>query len=125
MFKPQSLADTYCLTNLQEATLNAVKKKNRSTFVPSNNRYGQASNNSFHKPLLPTPNTNVPAKPNTPYAGNNRRLSQKEYAEKRANNLCFFCDQKYFPGHKCSGQLYSVVLVLDLENEGGVIFGDR
>ncbi|GJT64354.1 hypothetical protein Tco_1015834 [Tanacetum coccineum] len=28
-FKPKTLADAYCLTNLQEATLNAVKKKNR------------------------------------------------------------------------------------------------
>ena len=29
MFKPKSLADAYSLTNLQEATLNAIKKKNR------------------------------------------------------------------------------------------------
>ncbi|GKD40714.1 hypothetical protein Tco_1260921 [Tanacetum coccineum] len=28
MFKPRKLADAYCLTNLQEATLDAVKKKN-------------------------------------------------------------------------------------------------
>nr|GEY98038.1 putative reverse transcriptase [Tanacetum cinerariifolium] len=33
MFKPQTLADAYCLTNLQEATLNAVKMKGRSAFV--------------------------------------------------------------------------------------------
>ena len=125
MFKPKTLADTYCLTNLQEATLNAVKKKSRSTFVPSNNRYGQSSNSSFHNSLLPTPNTNVSDKPNTPQAGNNRRLSKKEYAEKRANNLCLFCDQKYFHVHKCSGQLYFVVLVPDLENEGVSFFGDR
>ncbi|GJW60253.1 hypothetical protein Tco_0109588 [Tanacetum coccineum] len=29
MFKPRKLDDAYCLTNLQETTLNAVKKKNR------------------------------------------------------------------------------------------------
>ncbi|GKD06163.1 putative mitochondrial protein [Tanacetum coccineum] len=28
MFRPKTLVDAYCLTNLQEATLNAVKKKN-------------------------------------------------------------------------------------------------
>ncbi|GJU79674.1 hypothetical protein Tco_1282039 [Tanacetum coccineum] len=31
MFKPRRLADAYCLTNMQEATLNTVKKKNKYT----------------------------------------------------------------------------------------------
>nr|GEU48888.1 hypothetical protein [Tanacetum cinerariifolium] len=38
MFKPKTLAGAYCLTNLQEATLNAVKKKGRSAFVPNQSR---------------------------------------------------------------------------------------
>ncbi|GKB45047.1 hypothetical protein Tco_0889989 [Tanacetum coccineum] len=99
MFKPKTLADAYCLTNLQEATLNVVKKKSKSTFTPSNSRYNNSSSSTF-KPLLTTPNTvsgTVNAKPNTLVAGQNRRLSQKEYAEKRAQNLCFYCDQKYVP----------------------------
>nr|GEX94922.1 gypsy/Ty3 retroelement polyprotein [Tanacetum cinerariifolium] len=36
MFKPQSLTDAYCLTNLQEATLNAVKKKSNMQFSAKN-----------------------------------------------------------------------------------------
>ncbi|GKE19783.1 reverse transcriptase, partial [Tanacetum coccineum] len=35
MFKHQTLADAYCLTNLQEATLNAVKKNNKVQFGTS------------------------------------------------------------------------------------------
>ena len=31
-----------------------------------------------------------------------RPLSSREVDERRANNLCFYCDEKYFPGHKCS-----------------------
>nr|GEV15378.1 uncharacterized mitochondrial protein AtMg00810-like [Tanacetum cinerariifolium] len=38
MFKPKTLTDAYCLTNLQEATLNAIKEKGRSAFVPNNSR---------------------------------------------------------------------------------------
>ncbi|XP_070008752.1 uncharacterized protein [Nicotiana sylvestris] len=36
--------------------------------------------------------------------------------EKRQKGLCFFCDEKLFPGHKCSGskQLY----LLEVEEEG-------
>ena len=119
MFKPQTLAYAYCLTNLQEATLEAVKKKNRSGYSGGHSRFASNScQNSYSKPLLPTPTpvTNtVRPKPNTHVGGNNRRLTQKEYAEKRANNLCFYCDEKYVPGHKCSGQLYSLVVMPEVD----------
>ncbi|GKD63927.1 putative mitochondrial protein [Tanacetum coccineum] len=121
MFKPQTLADAYYLANLQETTLNAVKKKGRNAFVPNQSRYSNGSNSTYQKPLLATPTSstnNATVKPNTPVTTPNRRLSQKEYAEKRANNLCFFYDQKYVPRHKCSGQLYSLVLVPEIESEG-------
>nr|GFA67962.1 hypothetical protein [Tanacetum cinerariifolium] len=94
MFKPKTLADTYCLINLQEATLNAVKKKRRSDFFLNQSRYSHGSNSTYQNPLLTTPTistNNTTVKPNTPVTSANRRLSQKEYAEKRANNL--FCDQ--------------------------------
>ncbi|GJS94473.1 reverse transcriptase [Tanacetum coccineum] len=93
MFKPKTLADAYCLTNLQEATLNAVKKKGRSAFVPNQLRYSNGSNSTYQKPLLTTPTSstnNTTVKPNTPYV----------------------------PGHKCSGQLYSIVFVPEMESEG-------
>ncbi|GJT35646.1 retrotransposable element Tf2 [Tanacetum coccineum] len=44
-------------------------------------------------------------------------MTQKEYQEKRAQNLCFYCDQKYTSGHKCNGQLFSIVLLADKEWE--------
>ncbi|GKD51758.1 hypothetical protein Tco_1280734 [Tanacetum coccineum] len=42
-------------------------------------------------------------------------MTQKEYQEKRAQNLCFYCDQKYTASHKYSGQLYSIVHLADEE----------
>nr|GEY11181.1 hypothetical protein [Tanacetum cinerariifolium] len=44
-----------------------------------------------------------------------RRLSQKEYEEKRSKNLCFYCDQKYVPCHTCSGLLFSIEFLADDE----------
>nr|GEV10948.1 hypothetical protein [Tanacetum cinerariifolium] len=32
-------------------------------------------------------------------------------AEKWAKLLCFYCDQRYSPGHKCSGRMYSLELI--------------
>ncbi|GJT48766.1 hypothetical protein Tco_0974923 [Tanacetum coccineum] len=115
MFKPKTLSDAYCLKILQEATLNAVKKKNKSVFGTNNTRFGnEMVGNSFQKTLLSLPNipnNNVNPKPNTTMGRNNRKLTQKEYEEKRAQNLCFYCDHKYVPGHKGSGQLYSLVVL--------------
>ncbi|GKB64233.1 glycoside hydrolase, catalytic domain-containing protein [Tanacetum coccineum] len=45
-----------------------------------------------------------------------KQLTQKEYDEKRSKYLCFYYDQKYVPRHKCTGQLYSVILA-DNEEE--------
>jgi len=42
-------------------------------------------------------------------------LTSKEINEKRANNLCFFCDAKYYPGHKCTGQVYRLEMVEEEE----------
>ncbi|GJV36581.1 reverse transcriptase [Tanacetum coccineum] len=95
--------------------------------------------NKTYTPLLTTPkhptstnrNTTYHAKPpttqlalpstllkktsttmNTPQK---RQLIQKEYEEKKSKNVCFYYDQKYVPGHKCSGQLFSIIVLADDE----------
>nr|GEX01391.1 retrovirus-related Pol polyprotein from transposon 297 family [Tanacetum cinerariifolium] len=40
-------------------------------------------------------------------------MTQKEIADKRAKNLCFYCDEKFVPGHKCSGQLFLLQICAD------------
>ncbi|PWA89970.1 hypothetical protein CTI12_AA060100 [Artemisia annua] len=67
--------------------------------------------NTGPKPMaLPAPNVNWRNKTtnNTQNAPFRRQLSQKELEEKRAKNQCFYCDQRYTPGHKCNGQVYSL-----------------
>nr|GEU61595.1 putative polyprotein [Tanacetum cinerariifolium] len=81
------------LASLQEATVAMIKQKNT--------------------PLLPTPrpvsNWNTQNKyPSSETSGQKKLLSQKEFAEKRAKNLCFYCDKKYVPGHKCEGQMFAL-----------------
>ncbi|GJZ78004.1 hypothetical protein Tco_0642676 [Tanacetum coccineum] len=114
MFKPRTLTDAYCLTNLQEATLNALKKKNRIVFNggSSTSIRFNAQGTTLSKPLLPLPQASSVQAPKT----NRKQLTQKEYQEKRANNLCFYFDQKYTPSHKCSGKMYSLK-VLAIEDD--------
>ncbi|GKE34709.1 reverse transcriptase, partial [Tanacetum coccineum] len=110
MFKPTSLSDAFCLAKLQEA--NNFVTRGRPTPVqtvsknvvsnPYNRGGGSVSKNVVTMPVQ----TNI-AMPNRPF----KRLSKKEMEEKRAKQLCFYCDQKYVPGHKCSGQLFSLEVI--------------
>ena len=50
-----------------------------------------------------------------------RALCPKEIDEKRAKNPLFFCDEKYFPSHKCKAQVYKLEIVEGTRKEGGKI----
>ena len=41
----------------------------------------------------------------------------KEIEEKRAKNLCFFYDDKYHPGHKCTFQVCRLEIMEEAEEE--------
>ncbi|GKB74330.1 putative mitochondrial protein [Tanacetum coccineum] len=107
----------------------------QQTIVASKNR---------RAPLLSTPKTsivntnvtrnrgnwvknNTPAQssttvPNRPF----KRLTQQELEEKRAKHLCFYCDQKYMPRHKCSGQVFSLEVVgVDVEEDGDLLLTEE
>nr|GEV07765.1 hypothetical protein [Tanacetum cinerariifolium] len=65
-------------------------------------------------PLLPLPSANSISNPNPTTALKSpvrKYLTQKEYEEIRAKNLCFYCDKKFVPGHKCKGQLFALVVL--------------
>ncbi|GJR97210.1 hypothetical protein Tco_0269384 [Tanacetum coccineum] len=111
MFKPKTLSDEYCLTNLQEATLEAIKKKNNPLGSQLVGGFGMRSDSgsSNKPPLLPFPSANSSLKPNPATALKSpirKQLTQKEYEEKRAKNLCFYYDKKFVPGHKCESIAY-------------------
>jgi len=44
-------------------------------------------------------------------------LSNKKIEKRRAMTLCFFCEKKYFPRHKCSAQVYRLEVSNDKEGE--------
>jgi len=32
--------------------------------------------------------------------------------------MCFFCDEKYYPGHKCASQVYGLEILEEMEGDG-------
>nr|GEX49252.1 EamA domain, WAT1-related protein [Tanacetum cinerariifolium] len=116
MFKPRSLEDAFSLSSLQETTLALVKqmynpiistpRTTTSTFVNRNVSYPTKNTSTL---ALPAPISQTITKSNPVFGGRPRKmLSQKEYDEKRLKNQCFYCDQKYTPGHKCEEQMFTI-----------------
>ncbi|GKB92263.1 retrovirus-related pol polyprotein from transposon 17.6 [Tanacetum coccineum] len=110
MFKITNLTDVYAMAKMQEATNAIIKPRYNSSLLPT----PKFVSNSVSKTLnAPAKSTNVNGiNQNVSRTRGNRlyRLTQKELEEK-GGNQSFYCDQKYFPGHKCSGQLHSLEVV--------------
>jgi len=130
MFRPSTLHDGYCLAKLLETTLASIAKRTKplleqgppitkgigSKFGSSPHAWNSASHrtgptvSSYRSPAVSsTGSTSSKAKTG------GRTLSSKEIDERRAKNLCFFCEEKYFPGHKCSAQVHRLEVI---EEEG-------
>lgn len=83
--------------------------------VPPNSTNSTVS--PYSKPLLsqmsqkPLVESQVPTPQNTQNKSIPlKQLSRSEYEEKRRNNQCFFCNEKYVPGHKCrDNKLYMLI----------------
>ncbi|GKC34011.1 hypothetical protein Tco_1046395 [Tanacetum coccineum] len=114
-FGPLTLAYAFSLANFQEASLAVIKQRNiRLLPTPRFNTNSYANKNVAYpnKATIVTtspPTTQVITKYSAlPSPAPRKMLSQKEFAEKRAKNQCFYCDKKYVPGHKCEGQVFTL-----------------
>ncbi|KAL4341599.1 hypothetical protein GQ457_08G014550 [Hibiscus cannabinus] len=88
MFKPKTLKDVVSLARMREEQLTRQRKLQRPT------HFGTESS-------LPTkPNTTLPMK----------RLTWSEMQKRRAQGLCFNCDEKFTTSHRCRG---SQLLILE------------
>lgn len=123
MFNPKTLTDTYLLAKLQEATLNAAKKKFRPLLPTPSHKFGSNhvandSSSYAHKPFPAIQPPNLPPK-SSPVLTNvvpRRQMSQKEFDEKRAKNWCFYCE-RYTPVHNCRGKMFALEVLAPEEME--------
>nr|XP_033514864.1 uncharacterized protein LOC117279428 [Nicotiana tomentosiformis] len=90
---------------MQEAYLSAIRQTTgQSTYINPPKKYMESK--GYDKLILHNPSTSKVHR---------WRLSPEEMNEKRAQGLCFFCDERYTIGHKCKNakQLY----LLELEEQ--------
>ena len=138
MFRPDHLHDAYCLAKLQEATLASIARKakpilDKPPMAARSLPYREPSRRFGTSSFGNTPYQRSPAR--SSMTGNasgmgsvgssvgsvtskpRRMMTSKEINEKRANGICFFCDEKYYPGHKCNSQVYRLEFVEDEDIE--------
>ncbi|GJY88666.1 retrotransposable element Tf2 [Tanacetum coccineum] len=117
MFRPRTLADAFSLSNFQETALAWTKQRYTPLLLTPRTAYENMNTTYLAKPIttaLALPNTQTITKyPATTTNPPKKWLTQKEIGDKRAKGLCFYCDQKYMSGHKCSGQMFVLEVILD------------
>lgn len=84
MFNPKSLKEAISLSRMRDEQLTHQRKITRP--------FNRSSSDS------PTPTKFKTASPM-------KRLTWDEMQKRRAQGLCFSCDEKFTPGHKCRGPL--------------------
>ncbi|GKF58084.1 hypothetical protein Tco_0171621, partial [Tanacetum coccineum] len=112
MFQGTTLSETYGLTRMPEATNAILKRRYNIPLLPT----PKQSTTTYASKAVTTPVKSNSVGQISVYVTRNwvhkpYRLTQKELEDKRAKGQCFYCDQKYEPGHKCSGQLHSIEVI--------------
>ncbi|KAK4426902.1 hypothetical protein Salat_1459000 [Sesamum alatum] len=130
MFKPKTMQEVISLARLQEQAFKLSSSSRNSSSLNNHKSFSH-----FSRPLAVTPPSKPPVpNPSTSYTSNrftqipphrianpnhkpilqSRRMSPQEMDEKRSKGLCYWCDDKYTPGHQCSKrkQIY-IMEVLD------------
>ncbi|KAJ8448024.1 hypothetical protein Cgig2_028900 [Carnegiea gigantea] len=115
---PETLQNAISLARLQEEAMDVEKEAGKGPYKPAlTNRPPLLS------PPRPAflPHSNMPsaaasasgtvARPFSQTFKNTRVISAAERAEKNAKGLCYFCDQPYERGHKCSNKKTQLFLV--------------
>ncbi|KAG2666849.1 hypothetical protein I3843_15G081700 [Carya illinoinensis] len=103
MFDPTSLMAAYGLAKIQEEKVLLYKKHNQR---PSTNSYTEPAIFKS-KTLYQTPQqlTQTPSKPANTTSSNAivpvQKISQNQMKERREKGLCYHCDSKWNPGHRC------------------------
>ncbi|CAM8985355.1 unnamed protein product [Rhodiola kirilowii] len=95
MFNPTTLHQAMGLARLAEQKIHSFRPR---TFAPR---------------LIPQPLALLPAPPvaqPAPTGLSIKRLTPVEMAARREKGLCFNCDDKYTPGHKCRPRFQSLVM---------------
>ena len=124
MFNPKKLQDAYSLAKLQDALKNDPSKPGYMPRKEMANRLGEVQNvGAAFKNFSPSvTHSNGLSSKGTSLSTVPRRtlnLTPKQLEEKRQKNQCFWCEEKFVPGHRCKNRQIYLLTVEDADEEMG------
>ncbi|XP_027337502.1 uncharacterized protein LOC113851229 [Abrus precatorius] len=101
--QPLTFTQAAALAKLQEDKFHDLHKGSRNHF--------SFSPPSFSSTPSPLPSTGRPLPPllPTPPRTNYKKLTHEEMLSRREKGLCYNCDEKFHPGHKCKARFFLLV----------------
>ncbi|KAM6583243.1 hypothetical protein CsatB_010245 [Cannabis sativa] len=130
--RPVDLADAMAKAQLfedrNEDLLGRVRGDNgRSTWSPRFMNPSSPASPKVSTPNSITTNTTTPSYSKVPLPSSPslpvKRLSRAELKDKREKGLCFTCDEKYNPGHKCKNRVLILCAQGDEEEDDETVMG--
>ena len=123
ILRPATLHEAFTSALMVEEKLKGVRGYYRSWGATAEGRASRSGALAGSGAAGPNSRPRAAAKPGNsrpsnfrPNAQGRRRLSAAEVAERRAKGLCFWCEEKFVPGHKCKQQPAAIML-LEAEEE--------
>jgi hypothetical protein len=122
-FRTEGMTDAFfreCfISGLKEEIRAHVLMARLTTWVEATKKAKEAQQIVFsqnRKPsFIPRPKPVNPTTPSTPLKI--QKLTRVEMAEGQLKGLCYNCDDKYFPGHKCKEQNLFMAISRDIQEE--------
>ncbi|XP_061370707.1 uncharacterized protein LOC133313358 [Gastrolobium bilobum] len=105
--QPMTLPQAIGLARLQEDKLNDQRSQSRSKFFSGSQPSAFGGNRSPITTSTVTAGQSTPAR--TFHKPNIKRLSPEELQIRRDKGLCYNCDDKYHPTHKCKRQFLLLI----------------
>nr|GFB97632.1 transposon Ty3-G Gag-Pol polyprotein [Tanacetum cinerariifolium] len=96
--KPRSLIDAIGLSRMAKEKLGLARKQFQPTRFPNTSLVGCSNPIDSSGILGPGPTSTLALPTHTP----TRRISNTEARARRDKGLCYYCDEKYLPGHRCT-----------------------
>ena len=121
VWKPSSLQDAYALARHFEAALHdpAERLRRRPPWHGQPHHVPQTDG-----PTAQSSQTAVSSEHRQPLAPQRQRLSSAELRQRIDKGLCWHCDEKYTPGHRCRARIYCLTGHEDSDDEFEDCFPD-
>ncbi|XP_035833037.1 uncharacterized protein LOC118481842 [Helianthus annuus] len=119
-----TIPESYAVSIFLKAIKPEIGGPNTTNTSVASSRYNSSSHSSANKngsyvkpPVNVTHLPLLPAPPATKKLQNTKQISSKEIEAKRARGECFWCPEKFTPGHKCPNKQIFVLEVIGIDED--------